>query len=93
MVGIPYGDRFTFTPLQEAIRARYVATSKLLWDHLVAGVDGRYVLLLHPAPLTRSRSAFLPTREVFGGPLASATGGWDSKSRSMRRSARRAHEL
>ncbi len=69
-------DEIGFRPLQEAIRARDVATLKRLWDELVPAWDGR---TFYDFIATSHAFSKLPFwyREVFG-LVGFGTGGWDS---------------
>ena len=69
-------EEIGFTPLQQAIRARDVATLKRLWDQLVPVWDGR---TFYDFISTSNAFSKLPFsyREVFG-LVGFGTGGWDS---------------
>ena len=69
-------EEIGFTPLQEAIRARDVATLKRLWDELVPVWDGRTFYDFISTSKAFSKLPFF-YREVFG-LVGFGTGGWDS---------------
>jgi tryptophan 2-monooxygenase len=69
-------EEIGFTPLQEAIRARDVATLKRLWDELVPVWDGRTFYDFISTSKAFSKLPF-SYREVFG-LVGFGTGGWDS---------------
>jgi lysine 2-monooxygenase len=69
-------EEIGFTPLQEAIRARDVATLKRLWDELVPVWDGRTFYDFISTSHAFSKLPF-SYREVFG-LVGFGTGGWDS---------------
>ncbi|AMT69717.1 flavin monoamine oxidase family protein [Mycobacteroides immunogenum] len=69
-------EEVSFTPVQDAIRARDVATLKSLWNQLITEWDDRTFYDFVASSKAFSKLSF-HHREVFG-QVGFGTGGWDS---------------